>query len=83
MQVLFNQMIYITMKPSVNFTIEYIIDDCLQWGLKLRIKNLLVFSLGKFKSSDIEVDQIPESLADLYWKFFLQLFRILSLLWII
>lgn len=69
MHFLFNWMIYITVKPSVNFTIEYIIDDFLQWGLKLRIKKLLVFSLGKFKSSDIE-DQIPESTAGLYWFFF-------------
>lgn len=62
-------MIYVTVKPSVNFTIEYIIDGFLQWGLKIRIKKLLVFSLGKFKSSDIE-DQIPESIADLYRFFF-------------
>lgn len=68
MHFLFNWMIYITVKASVNFTIEYIIDDFLQWGLKLRIKKLLVFSLGKFKSSDIE-DQIPESTAGLYWFF--------------
>lgn len=53
----------------MNFTIEYIIDGFLQWGLKIRIKKLLVFSLGKFKSSDIE-DQIPESIADLYRFFF-------------
>lgn len=66
---LFNWMIYVTVKPSVNFTIEYIIDGFLQWGLKIRIKKLLVFSLGKFKSSDIE-DQIPESTADLYRFFF-------------
>lgn len=37
--------------------------------MKLRIKKLLVFSLGKFKSSDIE-DQIPESTAGLYRFFF-------------
>jgi len=38
--------------------------------LKLRIKNLLVFSLENFKSSDIEEDQIPESVAGFYWNFF-------------
>lgn len=70
MQFLFNWMIYITMKPSLNFTIEYVIDDCLQWGMKFRIKHLLDFALGKFKSSDIEEDQIPKSLAGMYWKFF-------------
>lgn len=54
----------------MNFTIECIIYGYLQWGLKLGIKNLLVFPLGKFKSTDIEVDQIPESPSGSYWIIF-------------
>lgn len=42
-----NQMIYITMKPSMNFTIECIIDDYLQWGLKLGTKKLISISIRK------------------------------------
>lgn len=70
-----NQMIYITMKPSMNFTIECIIDDYLQWGLKLGTKKLISISIRKVQEYRHRGRQNPRVPSRLILIFFFSVFQ--------